>query len=280
MKTRALSFKPAATISLEELAAKFNAAFTGYFYPMALTAETLSRRVRHEQIDLQHSLLAYDESEFVGCALLGVRGRRGWCGGFGITPEHRGRGRAQEMMRDFIEEARAAEVQTLCLEVLTKNIGAIRLYQRAGMNITRDLLILERAGEMTSQRNTFPEVAPAKLLRHFERLHLLRPAWQRDLVKLLVLEGARGFCLGTEEAPDAYFVLWEKQEGEKLLVDIFDLAAADSRGAEDLCAALAQLKGTLRILNEPEDSIFIKPLLLHGFIETERQHEMVLELSP
>jgi hypothetical protein len=49
--TGALRFISAAEVSLEELAAAFTAAFAGYFYPMTLSAEQLSRRVRFEQLD-------------------------------------------------------------------------------------------------------------------------------------------------------------------------------------------------------------------------------------
>jgi hypothetical protein len=34
----------------------------------------------------------------------------------------------------------------------------------------------------------------------------------------------------------------------------------------------------LKILNEPEHSLFVGPLLERGFAETERQHEMVMDL--
>ncbi|HEY0547427.1 MAG TPA: hypothetical protein VGC91_18750 [Pyrinomonadaceae bacterium] len=61
-----LDFKPAATLSLNELAVAFNEAFAGYFYPMQLDGLKLARRVRLEQLDLHHSLVAHDGGEFVG----------------------------------------------------------------------------------------------------------------------------------------------------------------------------------------------------------------------
>ena len=57
-----------------------------------------------------------------------------------------------------------------------------------------------------------------------------------------------------------------------------DLAASDTRDARELSAALARVACVLRVVNEPEHSPFVGPLLAHGFAETERQHEMTLEL--
>src|SRR5947199_8610287 len=101
-----LHFKSAATLSLEELADAFNEAFAGYFYPQQKTAASLAQRVRHEQLALQHSLLAFEGEEFVGLALLGLRGAKGWCGGFAVVPERHGRGIASELMNEFRARAR------------------------------------------------------------------------------------------------------------------------------------------------------------------------------
>ena len=47
-----------------------------------------------------------------------------------------------------------------------------------------------------------------------------------------------------------------------------------------MTAALARrAEGQLRVLNEPEESLFMNPLLANGFVETDRQHEMLLVLQ-
>src|SRR3982751_6152338 len=96
--TGKLLIRSAASVPLEELAASFNAAFAEYFFPIALTPEQLSSRVRLEQLDISRSLLAYDADSLVVMALLGLRGDVAWVGGFGITLEYRGRGRAHELI--------------------------------------------------------------------------------------------------------------------------------------------------------------------------------------
>lgn len=272
-----LNYMPAASVSLETLADAFNAAFAGYFYPSQLDGAKLSRRVRLEQIDLQHSLLAYDDAQLVGLALLGIRGSQGWCGGFGIVPEYRGRGCAKELLSAHFAEARGCGLKKLSLEVLTQNTPAIRLYKRAGMSITRDLLILERtlASGVAENAQELKAAEPPRLLRHFERLHTWLPAWQRSFISLLSAEEVRGVYLGDAGMPDAYALLVARPDG---IMQVLDLAAMDATAAHALAAGLAHRCGALRVVNEPEESLFIAALSANGFAEMDRQHEMSCEL--
>ncbi len=274
-----LNFKPASSVSLDGLAAAFNAGFAGYFYPPQMTVEILARRVRMEHLDLQSSLLVDAEEKFVGLALLGLRGREGWCGGFGIAPEFRGRGFAHQVMAEFVARARGCGVKKLRLEVLTRNTPAICLYEHAGMRVTRDLLILERKRDSelsaTNRLQELKEAGPEDLLRHFERLHGWPMAWQRDFPSLLSADGLHGVYLGDRGAPDAYALLVTRPDG---ITQVIDLGAADEEHADMLSAGIAQRCGALRVVNEPEESLFIDALMAHGFTEQERQHEMVCEL--
>ncbi len=274
-----LNFKSATTVSLDELAAAFSHSFAGYFYPMQTNGEILARRVRLEQLDLQNSLLAYQGADFVGLWLFGMRGERGWCGGFGIVPEFRGRGCASLLMSEFIARARGCGVKSLSLEVLTRNTPAIRLYQRAGMRVTRDLIIFERTrsaeDSTAAYTHDLKEGQPATLLRHFERLHAWKLAWQRDKISLLMADLLQGFYLGDEDAPDAYALLFKRPDGSML---VLDLAAANKDYADALSAGIATRCGALRVVNEPEESLFNHALRLHGFAEVDRQHDMVCEL--
>jgi hypothetical protein len=58
-----------------------------------------------------------------------------------------------------------------------------------------------------------------------------------------------------------------------------DLAAEDADAARELSSGLSRVEGALRVINEPEQSIFVAPLAEHGFAEIHRQHEMAIELS-
>jgi GNAT superfamily N-acetyltransferase len=271
-------FVSATTVSLEAYAAAFTSAFEGYPVEISVDAVWLARRVRYEQHDLLNSLVALDGAETVGVAVLAVRGLRGWVGGFGVVPRLRGRGLGRRLMSALVERARAAGLRRLSLEVLAGNTAARRLYERAGMRVTRDLLILERPAEWSPAASALPvepgEAPAAELLEHFSRLHPEPPAWQREPASLLTTD-LRGLYLGARSRPRAYALVRQTREDEAFLSD---LAAADARQARAMCAALGRLGSTLKINNEPEPGLFAAPLLEHGFGETMRQHEMVMEL--
>ena len=278
MSKDALKIVSAAAVSLEAYAAAFTESFQGYFHPVSHNAASLARRVRFEHYDLEHSLLAHVGGEVAGVAALAVRGERGWGAGFGIVPRLRGGGRGRELMSAFVERARAAGLRRLSLEVMAVNTGARRLYEWAGMSVTRDLLVMERTGANASgasRRVRAPKEAPAaELLTHFARLHTEPPAWQRELAGLLAAD-LRGLYVGGRTRPRAYALVGKGRDAN---TNVSDLAAADAEGAEALCAALGRVGGALRVVNEPERSPFVAPLLRHGFREVIRQHEMTMEL--
>ncbi len=272
-----LTIVSAATVSLEAYAAAFTAAFRGYYHPVSHDAASLARRVRFENYDLENSLLALDRGEVAGVAALAVRGERGWVAGLAVVPARRGQGRGRELMSALLGRARDLGLRRLSLEVMSVNTSARRLYERAGMRVTRDLLVLERAaGEATSApRAAAPREAPAdELLKHYARLHPEPPAWQRELASLLAAD-LRGLYVGGRTRPRAYALTGQGRDGNTYLSD---LAAADAAQAEAMCAALGRVPGALRVVNEPERGTYAAPLRRRGFTEIIRQHEMTTEL--
>lgn len=271
-------FVSATTVSLEAFAAAFTSSFEGYPIAAVVDATFLARRVRYEQHDLLNSLVAFEGAEAVGMAVLAMRGERGWCGGFGVVPRWRGRGLARRLLSELLARARAAGLRRLSLEVLAGNTAAQRLYERAGMRVTRDLLVMERPADWKAAATTRvapPREAPgAELLEHFTRLHPEPPVWQREPASLLATEPS-GLYLGARSRPRAYALYRRTVEGETFVTD---LAAATARQARAMCAALGHLEGKLQLKNEPERGLFAAPLLEHGFREVLRQHEMTMEL--
>lgn len=270
-----VSIVSAASVSLEAYAAAITNAFEGYPVEINFTAPMLARRVRFEQQDLESSLVAFEGGAAVGAAGLAVRGGRGWVSGFGVVPAWRRRGLGRRLMSALLERARECGLRQLSLEVLAGNAAARSLYEGAGMRVTRDLLILERPADHAAPRAAPPREAPAEeLLEHFWRLHPEPPAWQRELSSLLAAD-LRGFYVGERRRPRAYALVGYGRDGHTY---VSDLAAADARDAEAMCAALGRLGGALKVINEPERGPYAAPLLAHGFREVLRQQEMWMEL--
>lgn len=278
MSDDGLRIVSAANVPLAEFAEAFTAGFGGYPYPIVLDAPQLARRVRLEQYDLEHSLIAYEGREAVGVAVLAVRAEAGWVPGLGVAQRWRGRGLGRRLMSALVEGAKECGLRSVTLEVLARNTTARRIYEELGMRLVRDLLVLDRGEEAPpakARRPALKEAEPLELLAHFARLHCVRPQWARDLPSLLVKGGMRGLYLGERARPRAYALLTNGVDG---ITYLSDLAAADAPSARELCEGLRGVAGTLKIINEPEHGLFAAPMLECGFAVSERQHEMVLEL--
>lgn len=265
---------PATAYSLEALADLFTRAFEGYVYAGVTTAQSLSRRVAVEQIDLFRSPVLLVDGEPAGLALVARRGERVWCGGFGITRPHRGRGLAHTLATMMIEQAQEGGARRLMLEVLTRNVSALRVYQRAGMVIQRRLLVLSwRPGESgPPEPAALEEADPAELvLGHFAGLHPLPAAWQREPPALLALPDLRGLALRESGATLAYALV----QGDAASMRIADLGARDGAAAARLISGLQGRAVSLISINEPEGSPISAAYQRAGFTVADEQFELL-----
>jgi ribosomal protein S18 acetylase RimI-like enzyme len=288
-------------MSVAQLAEATNRTFTGYFVSIQHTTHSFARFCCAFQLDMALSvLLQTDPGELVGLAMLGIRDLRGWCGGFGIVPEYRGRGLAAHLIAGLITQARRAGLTTLQLEVLTQNTAAIRVYRNAGFEVTRDVLILaaeapqvqaaigpsHRRDEYRSELLTLEQALAVQNAVAMSP----QPAypWQRDLASLIT--GRKVQCrLATREGrPRALLIYRIVPSSGAISIDrcIFDEEAAAhallGRAIEEAMAAHSAAEGTgltLHVLNEPEGSPLLALLQPLGFRATNRQHEMKLELG-
>ncbi|MEN9933697.1 MAG: hypothetical protein RLZZ387_276 [Chloroflexota bacterium] len=275
-----IDFVPASSLSIEALADLFTRSFAEYFYPADESAEDLAWKVRVEGIDLWRSVVMRVGGEPAGLALLGLRPGVAWCGGFGVTVPFRGRGLALPLAEAMVVNARASGARRLTLEVLTRNERAIRTYRRAGLVVTRDLLIVEwRRPEGFDQPlppSNVVEASWAAPMRHFAELHPSPPAWQRDLPALLMRGAPRCLVLdeaGDHGAPLAYALSYGDEAAR-----IVDLGARDAAAAGPVLQTLQSRHARLSSVNEPAGSPQAEALLAAGFVEVDRQHEMELAL--
>src|SRR5258708_2094982 len=133
-------FSNASGYTHAQLSEMHNLSFSGYFFPMTLTTEMNADFWRIYQIDANRSFAMHDQNEtFVGMVRLATRGKRGWCGGFGIAPQFRGTGASTILAKRMVQVARESGLATLQLEALTQNIRAIKLYKKVGFISQRRL---------------------------------------------------------------------------------------------------------------------------------------------
>lgn len=266
------------------IAAAFNRVYQGYAVPVSVDAAWAERHTGDLQIDLAASPLWLDgDGRAAGLAALGVRGDRGWIGGFGLAPEQRGRGLGRELLAEIVASARRLGLRRLQLEVLAENAPAIALYARGGFRQTRVLRILEGDGPPDGAGGpTAREIAPDQVLRDFGRLHPDPMPWQREADSFASLEDLRAVAVGDPDAPRAALLYQPGKDGGVRVLDVATAgegdAAADAVASLLASAASRQPGQTLRLLNEPAGSPVDHALSRLGWRESGRQFEMELEL--
>jgi ribosomal protein S18 acetylase RimI-like enzyme len=261
------------TLSHEQLLEAWNLAYSGYFVPIQFTPAQLADHLRCGEIDLARSLVATEGRALVGLSLLGVRGSRGWIGGFGIAPEFRGRGLSHRLFDEQMRRTRYGGPAQLQLEVFVQN-WARKVYERAGFRVTRRLSIVQGTlpeGEPERGRH---DATPRPWLAHHARLHAEWPAaWNREAVWLerSLREGDRALWVGEGGRPRGVLFYRLTDSGLRILD-----AAAEAAAAAELVLALAGTfpGGEVLLVNEPDGSPVQQALFMAGCSEPLAQHEM------
>ncbi|HEY0483862.1 MAG TPA: GNAT family N-acetyltransferase [Kofleriaceae bacterium] len=268
-----MPFRRASAFSLAELTAHWNLGYASYFVPIEYTETMFAWHVQAGDLDLDSSVVLVEGGELVGFSYLGRREHRGWIGGVGVAPAHRGRGAGREIFAEqiaVVQRLRLAQVQ---LEVLRQN-WAQKVYARAGFRTTRDLVILAATLPRDARPPGSARVTSRSAYRaHHARLHAAFPAcWQREPPSLPGDPTLEVLAIGPADAPTAMLMIGP-QSGE---LRIRDGAAADLAQAEAVLAALSSLHpgAAVTIVNEPEGSPLHRALVALGATETLAQHEM------
>ena len=294
--------RPAADVPNDTLVEAWNRAYTGYLVDVRRDAAGLDEHVRSGSVDLDRSLVAFAGADPVGIALLGVRPEpggpgareRGWVGGFGIAPSHRGLGLAAPLATDLLDVARRSGMTRVVLEVLTPNLAARRAYERVGFRVERRLVVLsgtlredgaphtggrvldvgsrEAAAIRAGVLGRIPGTAVQPWGREWGYL-----TWRRDDVVALA---------GPAMAPTAAVVARvstpaaSSTRGPARLA-VRTATAVDERAAREAVGALARRFAgcTAGVVNEPEGSPLLPALMAAGLGEVLAQHEMTVELS-
>lgn len=251
-----------------EGAAALNRVFQRYLIPMSFSSEQLHLHMAYNDVDPSASPIWYDDDgEVVAAALLGVRGKRGWIGGFGVAPPSRGRGIARQLAAHMIDTARARRLESLALEVLVENEPAIRVYEAAGFRRVRRLLSLQ-APSPSAPPPGFTLVLPAELI---DEPDPIRQCWQRERATL------RNGAVSSGVTDGRNFALFRYNAA---VAQILKIHTDDASSLGDLAAALSSSAGVERlfVLNEPEESALPGYARSLGWTLPFEQHEMQLLL--
>jgi hypothetical protein len=206
-----------------------------------------------------------------------------------VTPALRGNGYGRKLMEAVHARVAGQGARTIQLEVLVENTPARTLYTGLGYCAQRDLLFC-RTDSPAKSDLPLPDLhatAVEDALRGVYQWQNPAPAWQRrqqavarfqdDLWAYRMQSGDQttgwAVCLPTNSHDPA-------QPRLRVMALAVRPGEQQSMLAQQLLACLRanQSDAVFSILNEPEDSPFTTALVQNGFVEVDRQVEMVLEL--
>jgi hypothetical protein len=213
------------------------------------------------------------EGTFVGMTLIGARGTRGWCGGFGIAPAFRGHGAGKRLAREMVETARASGLRSLQLEVLAQNEAARAIYESAGLTVRRRVRTIEIAITALSdgtERGASQVATSASLVA--EDVLAAQPVWQQELASLLAMTTETAHV--TESAGQRSSLVYVRSGA---LTRILAASVAKSFTEQELVALLRQAAGdssVIQLVNCPGSSSILARCQALGFTEVYSQDEM------
>ena len=117
----AITARPVAACTAEEVAAALGRGFEGYLVPLRFTAQAYERRFRAENLDPYASRVYEREGAPVGVMLIARRGWTSRVAAMGFAPEVRGQGLGRRFLAEAIAEAKARGDRTMVLEVFEQN---------------------------------------------------------------------------------------------------------------------------------------------------------------
>lgn len=130
-------------VPINKILEAFNNAFSDYFVPLQLTETQLVTKMKADKVDLSLSVGAFENDTLIAFILHGFdtvnNQKLVYNGGTGVIPSKRGTRLTQRMYEYIVPILKSKGIHSVILEVIDKNIPAIKSYTKAGFNSTRTL---------------------------------------------------------------------------------------------------------------------------------------------
>ena len=170
-------------LSIPEIAQLFNDAFADYFVKVELTPELLQAKVDSEDLRTDLSMGLFQNEKPVAFMLHGLRETNGkkiaYNGGTGVIKEFRGQHATVKMYERQIQILKGNGVDEIELEVIDKNIQAVKSYEKAGFRKTADLdCFMGTPKEPTKNNKLRIQEIQTSDYQLFQSFWEWRPSWQ------------------------------------------------------------------------------------------------------
>ncbi|WP_277673572.1 GNAT family N-acetyltransferase [Piscibacillus halophilus] len=225
-----LKFKRVSECPIDQLVDVWNRGFKGYIVDVSMTMQSFLKKMVTEDLDPEHSVVAFDGDYPVGIVMTGFRQGEdalyAWNGGTAIDPEYRGTGVSHALMEEVLSVYKEKGVHTAYLEAISTNIRAIKLYEKHGYELIERLTFFsgpEEGQDITVIHDYELECirVPSEKIQSLSFYQRHMP-WQNQLESLK--EGI-GYILYDRERPIGYAMTKETydEKGQLKSVQIYQL---------------------------------------------------------
>ncbi|SHF34365.1 GNAT family N-acetyltransferase [Pedobacter caeni] len=205
-----LAFKNLSDISIVTLLETFNESFSDYLVPLQLTTEQLERKLISDSIDLSYSAGVFEDEKLIGFILHGigvVQGEKAaYNAGTGVIPSKRGQQLTKLMYQFIVPSLEAAGIRNCYLEVLEKNVPAIKSYESVGFEVNRTLSCFK--GTPQIPKNDHPYQVTRLSGIDWDQCFTFwdwQPSWQNSITALMNIgEGNNSIGIYQDEKLVAY----------------------------------------------------------------------------
>ncbi|MGX7025246.1 GNAT family N-acetyltransferase [Vagococcus hydrophili] len=260
-------------VSAEERTQVWNESFSGYQTSMNMTEEQLDNRLKHLQLCEDSSFIIYEDNKPAGITLYGDKiinnQKIAWVGGLAVHPDFRKNGIGVSLLNQVEEIAKKSDVETITLEVITENMGALKLYEKNGYEAKRKVSVLE--GELPAgndDRLMFDRIQTVQ-----DDDHITIP-WQNRKQ-----HGHQVFLINTKEQGTVGEMVCDFDEENDTLI-IYQLSLLETKRLQEVLVALKQKFGAkkFKALNLLADSYEVGLLKDYGFEVTMERFQMEKDL--
>ena len=180
-----MNIKTLEGVDKKDLLSAFNDSFSDYFIPFQLSEEQFTSKIKADKTDLSVSVGVFEDGNLVAFILHGFdvidNEKTVYNGGTGVVPQKRGAGLTKQMYQYILPRLKEKEISRIVLEVITKNIQAIRSYEKSGFKTLRTLLCYK--GEVSiehTNKNVTVETFHDYDWEVLESFWDIHPTWQNS----------------------------------------------------------------------------------------------------
>lgn len=262
---------------ITEIVTCFSDAFADYIIKMPNDPDFWEPRWRLARVRYDLSFGAFDKGKMVGFIIIGVDDDRGHLTAFntgtGVIPAFRGKRIVDEIYAKAIPEFKKAGISRCTLEVIKGNDRAIRVYERIGMKIIKNLPCWK--GELNLPSADFE----LKKVSREEIFELKNPnekyyAWDFCNSALrLADEGFYDYYKVFSDVSEIGFFIIKPKDGTLAQVELFVPASAENW--QLLFAAIQSIAKNVRMINvDDRRADLIEGLKIAGLENYLSQFEM------